>query len=371
MNSPWNTSVLLVLRAAMLVIVTGCGIATNTNSPKPVSTGATSSDKTVAPDGLQLGYIWQADSRNLYPVLGVSGAAHYGGPALGSDATVVAAAATTSPSSSWALVLHQDGTLVQWSFPAANAATLAAGVATDSAIRFSPSGTCAVLVSGSTLNAVVITGLPSKPLLASLKLPAGFSIDKFAVSDGGSILAGLTQAGAAGIQYGVLSEMHSFNVIGTIQAWGGAAFLPGPAGDAAVIADGQSGSLTLASNLTGTSSSLAALGGNGVLQKPVAVAVSADGKWAYAADSAKPQVVRVSLGASGPQPSSIVCACKPQQLAPLTTDGIFSLTTGAQGQPAWILDTRTAEPRAFFVPALPGSIASSDSNVKSQNGAAQ
>lgn len=371
MNSHWNTSLLLVLRAAMLVLLTGCGIVTNTNAPKPLGPGTSSNEQTVAPGGLQLGYIWQPDSKNLYPVLGVSGAAHYGEPALATDATVVAAAATTSPSSSWGLVLHKDGTLEEWSSPATNAATLAASVAIDSAIRLSPSGNCAALVSGSTLNAVMITGLPSKPLVASLKLPAGFSLDKFAVSDGGSILAGLTQAGAAGIPYGILSETHSFTPIGTIQAWGGAGFLPGPAGDAAVIADGQNGSLTFASNLTGTSPSLTPLTANGVLQKPVAIAVSADGKWAYAADSAKPQIVRVSLGASGPQPSSIACACKPQQLSPLTTDGIFSLTTGIQGQPAWILDTRTSEPRAFFVPALPGSIASSDSNMKSQNGAAQ
>ena len=371
MNFPRNTSILLVLRASLLVLLTGCGIVTNTNPPKPVSPGATSNEKTVTPGGLQLGYIWHSDSSNLYPVLGVSGAAHYGSPALASDPTVIAAAATTSPSASWGLVLHKDGTLEQWSLPATSAATLAAGVATDSAIRFSPSGTSAVLVSGSTLNAVVVTGLPSKPLLASLKLPAGFSIDKFAVSDTGSILAGLMQAGAAGIQYGILSETHSFTALGTIQAWGGAAFLPGPAGDAAVVADGESGALTFVSNLSGASPSLAALAGNGVLQKPVAVAVSADGKWAYAADSAKPQIVRVSLGASGAQPTSIACACKPQLMAPLTTDGIYSLTTGAQGQPAWILDTRTSEPRAFFVPALPGSTATSNSSTKSQNGAGQ
>ena len=371
MSSPRNTSVLLVLRAALLGLLTGCGIVTNTNAPKAVSPGASPDGVPVAPSGLQLGYVWHSDSKNLFPILGVSGSAHYGGPVLATDATVVAASATTSMSASWGLVLHKDGTLEQWSSPATSAATLAAGVATDSTIRFSPSGTAASVVSPSSLNAVMVTGLPSKPQVATLKLPAGFSIDKFAISDGGSLLAGVTQAGSAGMVLGVLSETHSFNVIGTVQAWGGAGFVPGAAGDAAVIADAASGALTYATNLNGASPKFAPLGTSGVLQKPVAVGVSLDGKWAYAADSARPQIVRVSIGAAASTPSSVACACTPQQLIPLTADGIFAVTKDVQGNPSWILDTRTSQPRTFFVPALPGSVASSDSTMRSTSGAAQ
>jgi hypothetical protein len=268
-------------------------------------------------------------------------------------------------------MLHKDGTLQQWAFPDSNAATLAAGVAADSAILFSPSGTCAALVSGSTLNALVITGLPSKPQVANLKLPPGFSTNEFAVSDGGSILAGITRAGVAGVQLGLLSEAHSYTAIGTIQAWGGAGFQPGSGSDAVVIADAANGGLTYATNLNGASPAFAPLAGSGLLQKPVAVGVSPDGKWAYAADSAKPQIVRVSLGSAGSPASSIACACTPQQLVPLTADGIFAMTREAPGQPAWILDTRTSQPRTFFVPALPGTAASSDSTMKSTGGAAQ
>lgn len=371
MSSPRNTSALLVLRAALLGLLTGCGIVTNTNAPKPVSPGASPDGVPVAPSGLQLGYIWHSGSKNLYPILGVSGAAHLGDPALASDSTVVAATATTSLAASWGLVLHQDGTLQQWSSPATSVATLAAGVANDSAIRFSPSGTSAAVVSPSALNAVMVTGLPTKPQVANLKLPAGFSVDKFAISDGGSLLAGVAQTGVAGLALGILSETHSFNVIGTIQAWGGAGFLPGASGDGAVIGDAASGALTYATNLNGTSPAFTPLGASGLLQKPVAVAISADGKWAYAADSAKPQIVRVSIGSAGTAPSSIACACTPQQLIPLTADGIFAMTKDVQGQPAWILDTRTSQARTFFVPALPGSVASSDSTMKATSGAAQ
>src|SRR5215469_14341814 len=137
MNSPWNTSTKLVLRASLLCLLAGCGVVTSTNAPKPVSPGASSDGVNVAPGGLQLGYIWHGDSRTLDPILGVSGAAHYGSPAAVSDETIMTAAAATSASSSWALMLHKDGTLDEWSVPASSGGTLAAAVATDSRILLS------------------------------------------------------------------------------------------------------------------------------------------------------------------------------------------------------------------------------------------
>ena len=373
MNSPWNASFKLVLRAGLLGLLTGCATVTSTNSPQPVSPGASSNGVSVAPGGLQLGYIWHADRGNLYPILGVSGAAHYGSPAPVSGPPIIAAAAATSASSSWALMLHKDGTLDEWSAPAPGVGTLAAAVAPDSRILFSPSGTCAALVSPSASTAVVMTGLPSKPLVANLSLPAGFAPNQIAVGNDGSILAGVTRPGAGGIQLGILSETHGYTPIGAVQAWGGASFLPSSAGDAAVFADGATARLTYASNLNGASPVLAPLADAGLLQRPVAVTVSPDGKWAYVADSAKPQIVRLNIGASVPAPSSITCACTPQQLVPLTTDGVYSLSSDVQGQPAWLLDTRTPQPRTFFVPALPVSVAgqAGDTRVKQGSGAAQ
>ena len=373
MTSPRNTRIELVFRAALLALLTGCSVVTNTNSPKPVDPGASPNGVPVAPGGLQLGFIWHADSRGLYPILGVSGSAHYGDPALASDSSIVTAAAATSASSSWALMLHKDGTLRLWSISGSSSGTLAAGVATDSSILFSPSGTSAALVSPSTSTAVVITGLPSKAQVSNLSLPAGVSPARIAVGNEGSLLAGVTRVGAPGVQLGTLSEMRAYTPFGTVQAWGGGGFLPGSGGDAAVIADGATAHLTYASNLNSASPVLVPLADAGLLQKPVAVSVSPDGKWAYAVDSAKPQIVRVSIGASRPAPLSIECACTPQQLVPLTTDGVYSLSRGVQGQPAWILDTRTAEPRTFFVPALPGPAGGQTavSSTKQTSGAAQ
>jgi hypothetical protein len=170
-----------------------------------------------------------------------------------------------------------------------------------------------------------------------------------------------------------LSETRAYTSIGTVQAWGGASFLPGSGGDAAVIADGATGHLTYASNLNGASPVLVPLADAGLLQKPVAVSISPDGKWAYAVDSAKAQIVRISIGASTAAPASIGCACTPRQLVPLTADGVYLLSPNVSGQPAWLLDTRTSQPRTFFVPALPGSVAgqTADSRLKQASGAQQ
>ncbi len=359
MTSPRNTSALLVLRAALLVLLTGCGIVTNTNAPKPVAPGSTSTGVPVAPGGLQLGYIWHPESRTLYPILGVSGAAHYGSGTLPADPTVVAAAGVSS-SSSWGLVLHKNGTLEEWSLPASNDGTLAARVAPDSSILFSPSGTSAAVVSASTSTAVVITGLPSKSQVANVALPAGFVEGEFNVSDSGNVLAATKLQGAQGIQVGIVSETRGYSPVVTIQAWGGAGFVPGPQGDAAVIADGATGRLTYATNLNGASPAITQLSSTALLEKPVAVSVSQDGKWAYAVDSARPQIARVSIGASA-APISIACACTPQQLVSLTPDGVYLLSRNVRGQPAWILDTRISQPRTFFVPALPGPVAGANS----------
>ena len=299
------------------------------------------------------------------------GPLHYGSPALPSDPTVVAAGAVSS-ASSWGLVLHKNGTLEEWSLPASNDATLAARVASDSAILFSPSGTSAALVSASTSTAVIVTGLPAKTQVGSVALPAGFVPGEFALSDSGTILAGTKLQGSPGVQVGILSETRGYSPVVTIQAWGGAGFVPGPQGDAAIIADGSTGRLSYASNLNGASPAIAQLSGTGLLEKPVAVTVSQDGKWAYAVDSAKPQIVRISIGASA-APTSIACACTPQQLVPLTADGVYLLSGNVPGQPAWILDTRASQPRTFFIPALPAPVAgaSSESAMKPSAGAGQ
>ncbi len=364
----WIASSKLVLRAALLVLVTGCGIVTGSKAPQPVSPSPSSNAAPVALAGLQLGYIWQTGQHNLYPILGVTGASHYGSATLSADANVVNSAATTSPSSSSILVLKRDGTLQEWELPAATTTVLAARVPVDSSLLFSPSGSSAVVVSSSAQIAFVVSGLPSRPQVISAPVPSGFVAGDIAVSDAGGLLVGVKAAGTAGIQFGFLSGTESYNPVGTVQSWGGAAFLPGNAINAVIVADALSSQLTYIANPDATSPTLTPLTVSGLLQKAAGVAVSPDGKWAFVADSGKPQLLQVSLQASGPAPAVISCACTPQQMVPLTPDGIYAITRNVAGQPDWILDARTSQPRTFFIPAIatPGSIQTASASPTKQ-----
>jgi DNA-binding beta-propeller fold protein YncE len=353
MISSWITSSKLVLRAALLVLLTGCGMVTGSKAPQPVAASPSSDAAPVALAGLQLGYIWQTGQHNLYPILGVTAATHYGSATLSPDGNVVNAAATVSPSSSWALVLNKDGTLQEWGLLATTTtSTLAAQVPLDSSLMFSPSGTSAAVVSPAAQAALVVSGLPSKPQIARVPMPSGFVTGDIAVSDTGALLVGVMPAGGAGIQFGFLSETHSYSPIGTVQSWGGAAFQPGNTANPVIVADALSAQLTYIANPDATSPTLTSLSVSGILQKAAGVAVSPDGKWAFVADGGKPQLVQVSLQASGPAPAVIPCACTPQQMVPLTPDGIYAISRNVAGKPDWILDARTPQPRTFFVPAI-------------------
>jgi hypothetical protein len=349
-------SVMLVLRAALFVPIVGCGVVASTNAPQPVDSDPSSTSVPVAPSGLQLGYVWQKDSHNLYPVLGVAGSARFGDGLLPTDVPVIAAGAAQAPNASWVIVLSQDGTVEETQLPTGSTSMLAAHIPLDSTLVFSPAGTAAALGSPSAQSVVVISGLPSKAQIAVLQLPAG-ALSGIAVSDAGTVIAGVKQAGSPGTQLLVVSGTHSAALLGNVKGWGGAAFVPasvtGSGSEAAVFADSTSARVTSVSNLGGAAPAISALADGGLLQAPNALGVSADGKWAYVTDGGKPQVVRLSLAATAPAASAIACACSPQQMVPLTTDGIYGLTSSGAGQPNWILDTRTAQPRTFFVPGLP------------------
>ena len=347
-------SILLVLPVALLVPMVGCGRVANTSALHPVDSSP-STGLGIASGGLQLGYVWQKDSQNLYPVVGVTGSARLGDGILPTSMPVAVAAAVQGPNASWAVALDQDGTLRALNLQTGLTSTLAAHIPLDSALVFSPAGSAAALGSASAHSVAVVTGLPSAPRITTLVLPGGM-LSGVAVSDAGTVIAGISRPGSATTEVTMISESHPALVLGNVKGWGGAAFVPaavtGSGGEAAVFADSASAQVSYAGNLSGVSPAVLVLTTDGLLHMPNAVGVSANGKWAYVSDKGKQQVARLSLIEPASPPSAIACGCNPQQMAPQTTDGIFALTSGSSGQPSWLLDTRVAEPRAFFVPAL-------------------
>ena len=347
-------SVLLVLRIALFVPIVGCSRVANISAPLPVDS-ATSTSAPIAPSGLQLGYLWQKDSQNLHPVVGVTGSARLGDGILPTNERVAVAEAAQGPTGSWAVVLDQDGTLKEIDLATEATSPLAAHIPLDSTLVFSPAGIVAALGSASAHSVTVLSGLPSAPRISTLMLPGG-ALSGVAVSDAGTIIAGISQPGSASTQVTMISETNRAVALGNVQGWGGAAFVPaavtGSGGEAVVFADSAAARVSYAANLGGASPDVRVLADSGLLHTPNAVGVSANGKWAYVSDSGKPQVVRLSLIEPASTPSAIACACSPEKLSPQTTDGIYTLTSGSSSQPSWLLDTRGAQPRTFFVPAL-------------------
>lgn len=355
---------LLPAASTLAALLGGCG-TTSMQTPLSTST-ATGATKPMAVTarGPQLGYLWDAGQRNIYPVLGVAGGAHYAAPVLGADAAYVSGAVSGSVSASaagnsgWALMLDSSGTLYALTLPSATPSVIATRVPLDATISFAPAGAYAVVLSRSANSAVLVSGLPAQAQIADLAAPSGSALAGVAVSDRGTVLAGWTAS--TGVQVGTISATGA-TPIASVSAWGGAGFVPGaPAAgqEQAVIADAGTGQLVRVASIGSSAPTATALSSGGKLQTPAAVAISGDGHWAFAADSAKQQVVRVDLSGST-APISIACACQPSRLEALPGNTIFEVSADQSAQPAWLLDANALAPRTFFVPALTSTAAGS------------
>jgi hypothetical protein len=337
----------------MLVLVAGCGV-TGSQIPRATGGGSPGTSAAAAPQGPQLGYVWDGTRKNVYPLLGVAGSAQYGSAVLAAGTKYVSGAVSGSGvAAPFALLLDSTGTLDVLVLPGGSASVVTTKVPGDAAIVFAPGGGYAVVESRSTNTALLVSGLPAKAQVAELPVPAGSALAGVAVSDRGTVLAGWT--GASGVQVGVLSTTGA-TAVGSVTAWGGAGFVPGVAAagqEQAVVADGSTGQLTRLAGIGGAAATATALGSGGLLQTPVAVAVSGDGNWAFAADGAKQQVVRVDLVGTT-APIAIACACQPARLVALPGNTFFEVSADQVAQPAWLLDGHAVGARTFFVPAALG-----------------
>jgi hypothetical protein len=321
----------------------------------------------VTTRGPQLGYLWNAGRKNIYPVLGVAGGAHYAAPLLASDTAYVSGAvsgsgsATVTGNPGWALLLDGSGTLYALTLPSATPSVIATRVPLDATITFAPAGAYAVVLSPSANSAMLVSGLPAQAHISDLSAPSGSTLTGAAVSDRGTVLAGWTAS--SGVQVGTISATET-NPIASVSSWGGAGFVPGtPAAgqEQAVVADAGTGQLMRLAAIGGSAPTATALASGGKLQTPTAVAISGDGHWAFAADNAKQQIVRVDLSGST-APLSIACACQPSRLVALPGNTMFEVSvdqTGQPAEPAWLLDGNALAPRTFFVPALASTAAGS------------
>ena len=377
-----RTNALLACTTTLLsALLAGCGVTSN-SIPQALSPGSSASTAS-APLGPQLGYLWIASQNNLYPMLGVAGATHFGAALL--STAYVAGAVGGSGSGTVALLVDKTGTLDKLKLATMTISVVSTGVPADARLAFAPAGSYAVVFSPSGHMALLLSGLQgvATPQVTELTTPAGTLLVGAAVSDAGNVLAGWTSAGSAGVSIGTLGAGGA-NILGSVTAWGGAGFVPSAATssaaasqssaqggmqDQAILADAGTGLLTRVSGIGGAAPATTPLTTGGLLQTSAGVAISHSGRWVFAADSAKQQVVRVDLTGATP-PSSLACSCQPARLLPLAGNTLFAVSADLAAQPAWLLDASTATQRTFFVPAfVPALATSSAASTASQTAA--
>jgi hypothetical protein len=295
------------------------------------------------------GYVFDASSRAIRPVLGVPGASVLGDKvALGYTARTVA----VSPRLDAAIVIAEDRAvhflLIDEGAVSEVAATGLDGTA--QAAVFSPNGSAAALLNNNAVQ--IVTGLPGAPKLRStlsLGAQSGRSVNgvvnsrvslrrlSIAVSDDGEYVlfagAAAVRLLGAGGEDRVLTESASGSLV---------AFAPGSR-DAAV-ADSQSG-LLLLRNAAGTPVRR--------ILAPAETVAAASGL-SFSADGARLLLTNeehavLSFDLESGARSTIACGCKPTGLARMGR--VFRLNTLDSG-PLWLFDAAAAEPRTVFVPAV-------------------
>ena len=320
--------------AAFLAASTGCGSGIHSAGE------ATSGTALTAPRGPQLGYFWNAADQTLRPVLGIAGASQVG-------ASVVSAGAyrngAGSAGNGIGVLEQQDGSLDIIALPSGAPSHFAASAPDHSNIRFSPNGKAAIVYAAGQSGIIVLTALDTTPVAASLATTA--SLSDAAVSDTGRVV--VATSSAAGMSLQSISASGTARTLAQAGALGGFSF---GNGDDLYFADAATNQLYFIHNES-AAATVAQISTSSLLRTPAALAVSAGGQWLVAINSAESSVVRIDLTGQN-APLLLTCACTPTTAAALSGAGRFRITEPGTG-PLWAVDSVTATPRTFFIPALP------------------
>jgi hypothetical protein len=222
---------------------------------------------------------------------------------------------------------------------------IASGLSSKQQMNLSPSGNAAVIYSVDRSTLLLITGLANSPNVQRLQLTNKKSLISAAVSDSGLLL--LAFAGAEGPEVTWMYRDGSMKPIMTISRLGSMQFLT--ARDEALVADAGKDTVWLANGAVSGSAPARVAGAAEGLKDPAAIAASVNGRWAIITDRNQGTVLRVDLSHKEPV-ARVTCSCDPSELAPLTGNAVFRLTSG-NSHPLWIFDGDSASPRIVFLPA--------------------
>jgi len=294
--------------------------------------------------GPVLGFVYDP-ANGLQPVLGVPGAATVGPPL---ELTSDFSRAVISPRQDYALAVSASTpnllrvsmghrvSVEQFGIPLSGSGLIA----------LSPTGSAAAVHDPDRNRIQVISGIPSAPVLArefDLATFAG-ALATLAVSDDANMMI----AGFSEVEENAVVALGSEGAVRFLTAPGratAATFLPGSRD--AIIADGPASRIYLVRDALGSGEMTLLASPEQEILGPIAVAVSRDGKRAFAASGRGGRLALIDLAAG--TVSAIPCSCSPSELAPLNGNAVFRLTPPTAG-PMWLLDADAAEPRIVFVP---------------------
>jgi len=333
------------LAITSLLSVIGCGITPG--NPPPLSSAASTSSATstsAVPSGPVLGYAWDQTAAGLRPIFGIPGAAQFGSPAYG-GATYNGAGVCADKK--YAVLTTSKGQAFLALLPSGVPLQIADHLSAREQVAISPSCSAALLYAPGASSAFVILGLPGTPKVEALDLSHAGLVTAATVSDYGLVLVAASQT-TGGFNVQAISVDGIASEVTAVGGLGGIAFLPSTQN--ALIADAARNTISLASNLPGsTALNIVATTADDVMQ-PAAIASSADGRWLIVANQNGAAILRLDLTRQTP-PAHIACNCMAVKLLPLHGNSTFLLSNVTAG-PVWTFDGDAPSPRIVFIPAV-------------------
>lgn len=294
------------------------------------------------PSAAIAGYVWDSRVQGLRPLSGSLGAAHLEAPLAG----LALRSATSCPSHGIALGSDAGGGVFAIGLPSGQPTKLGDAVAPDQQLTFSPSCADGLVYSPTRGSGLLITGLPSSPRVQSIALTASGPVSSAAISDSGAILVAAPKSdGTTALE--MLSATGAVQMLpNSVQKVGGMAFLPGS--DSAIVADSATSTIYFGKQLSSGPTFAAIAGSAQGVSSPRAVASSADGHFAFVANGAGNNLLRIDLTAAAAV-VPIPCGCAPTELLPLAGNAGFQITDAAAGT-IFALNGDGQTPRTVFIP---------------------
>jgi WD40 repeat protein len=294
-----------------------------------------------------LGFLFDAGSHALRPLVGIPGASLLGAPLKTGPELVDVA---ISPRQNYFLAVADDSRqlkLLQLSPGGFSATSVDGALLAADRIFFSPTGTAAAVYRSTDGILQIISGLPSSPLVRGEIPLAGATspLISAAVADDGDVALVATASGESGSLFLVVASSGTLRPIPVSGPVSAVAFRSQT--HDAIAASSSQNQIFLLQNVTGDGQFQIIASADEGISKPIAVEFSNDGRKAFVANSDAGKIIMLDI--SGGQSLSISCGCTPTGLYRLNGNAVFRLTDSFQ-DPLLLFDGDASPPRIVFVP---------------------